>query len=106
VYRGKYLDFEAKSTVSKTSLPISNITSHQINHLKNVIMHGGIAFFIIAFESLQQTYLLPANNLLSFLNKKDRQSLPIDWIQTHAQVIEIGYKPRLNYLKAVDRLFF
>jgi recombination protein U len=106
VYRGKYLDFEAKSTVSKTSLPISNITSHQINHLKNVIMHGGIAFFIIAFESLQQTYLLPANNLLSFLNKKARQSLPIDWIQTNAHVIEIGYKPRLNYLKAVDRLFF
>jgi recombination protein U len=106
VYRGKYLDFEAKSTVSKTSLPISNITTHQINHLKNVIDHGGVAFFIIAFESLQQTYLLPAKDLLSFLNKKERQSLPINWIQTHAQVIEMGYKPRLHYLKAVDQLFF
>lgn len=106
VYRGKYLDFEAKSTLSLTSLPISNITSHQLRHLKNVIHHGGIAFFIIAFESLQQTFVLPAHFLLSFIEKNERQSLPIDWIQKHAKVIEVGYQPRLNYLKAVDQLFF
>ena len=49
VFQGKYLDFEAKSTQNKSSFPLSNITLHQIDHLKRVIKHGGIAFFIIEF---------------------------------------------------------
>lgn len=52
VYQGKYLDFEAKSTQNKSSFPLSNITLHQIDHLKRVIKHGGIAFFIIEFTKL------------------------------------------------------
>ena len=46
VYKGRYIDFEAKNTKNRTSFPISNISSHQIEHLKQVINHGGIAFFI------------------------------------------------------------
>ena len=45
VYKGKYIDFEAKNTKSETSFPLSNISEHQIVHLRNVIKHGGIAFF-------------------------------------------------------------
>ena len=47
VYKGKYLDFEAKSTKSKTSLPLNNIAPQQVDHLEEVIRQGGIAFFII-----------------------------------------------------------
>ncbi|MCX5774843.1 MAG: Holliday junction resolvase RecU, partial [Firmicutes bacterium] len=50
VYKGRYLDFEAKSSKSKTSFPLGNISVHQIKHLKGVIAHGGIAFFILNFE--------------------------------------------------------
>ena len=45
VYKGKYIDFEAKSTKIKTSFPLANISPHQITHLENVLKHGGIAFF-------------------------------------------------------------
>jgi recombination protein U len=47
IYQGHYLDFEAKSTQSKTSFPLHNIPQQQIDHLKRVLRHGGIAFFII-----------------------------------------------------------
>src|SRR5574344_1617077 len=33
IYKGKYIDFEAKETKCKTSFALSNIHSHQINHL-------------------------------------------------------------------------
>ena len=51
VYKGRYIDFEAKNTKSKTSFPLANITPHQVDHLKRVLQQGGIAFFIIAFEN-------------------------------------------------------
>ncbi len=106
VYRSKYLDFEAKSTLSRTSLPISNITSHQIKHLKNVMNHGGIAFFIISFETLQETYLLPAQLFIKFIETEKRQSLPLSWIKQNGLLINVSFKPRLRFLQAVDQLFF
>ena len=39
VYCGRYIDFEAKSTMKTTSFPLSNISKHQIEHLKNVLLH-------------------------------------------------------------------
>ena len=45
------MDFEAKETKVKT-FPFANISKHQIDHLQKIINHGGIAFVIIAFTSL------------------------------------------------------
>ena len=40
VYKGKYVDFEAKSIHGKTSFPLSNIPKQQIEHLKEVLRQG------------------------------------------------------------------
>ena len=45
VYRSRYLDFEAKNTKSNSAFPLSNISRHQVEHLRNVINQGGIAFY-------------------------------------------------------------
>src|SRR5699024_410499 len=49
LYRGEYIDFEAKETKNKTRFPLANIHEHQLNHMKQIVQHGGICFMIIRF---------------------------------------------------------
>ena len=66
VYKGKYIDFEAKETQNKTSFPFHNIGEHQIKHLENVLKQDAIAFLIISFTKLNEIYLLGANHVLHY----------------------------------------
>ena len=47
IYKGKYIEFDAKETNNKTSFPINNVHPHQIKHIRNILSHGGIVFLII-----------------------------------------------------------
>ena len=44
VYKGYYIEFDAKETKSKTSFTINNIHNHQIEYIKKVIKHHGYEF--------------------------------------------------------------
>ncbi len=102
LYKGKYIDFEAKETQSKTSFSLTNIHPHQIKHLENIYNHSGIAFLIVRFTVLNETYLLFAKDFLNFLNNTDRKSIPISFFRENAYLIKDGYKPRIDYLKIID----
>lgn len=106
VYKSRYIDFEAKNTKNKTSFPLNNITPHQIEHLKRVLFHGGIAFFIINFESLNKVYLLDAKYVIDFYEKGERKSIPYDCFVTNGIEIEQGYNPRLKYIDAIEKKYF
>lgn len=106
VYRSRYLDFEAKSTKKSTSFPLHNITPHQISHLHDVMTHGGIAFFIISFENRNEVYLLDAGYIINFLKDKTRKSIPYEDIKQQGVLIVQGFYPRLNYLEAVNEVYF
>ena len=106
VYKGRYLDFEAKSTKLKTSFPLSNISYHQIEHLEKVLFHNGIAFFIVEFSSLDEIYLLDAKFVIDFYKKSERKSIPYDIFKKEGILVERNYMPRLDYLKAVDVKYF
>lgn len=106
VFDGRYIDFEAKSTKNKTSFPLSNITPHQITHLKNVLDFGGIAFFIIQFELLNEVYLLDASFVIHYYESGDRKSIPYEVFQKEGILIKQGYNPRLYYLDAVKEKYF
>ncbi|MFA5421696.1 MAG: Holliday junction resolvase RecU [Bacilli bacterium] len=106
VYRGKYLDFEAKSTKLHTSFPLSNITTHQIEHLKRVIKHSGIAFFIIRFEAFDEDYLLDASFVIAAFGGEKRKSIPYLDVKNNGHLIKKGYIPRLFYLEIVDSQYF
>lgn len=106
VYRGKYIDFEAKNTKSSTAFPLSNISEHQITHLKNVISQGGIAFFIICFQVKEEIYLLDASYVIDYYEHGVRKSIPYGIFKEHAILIKQDYSPRLHYIEAIDQLYF
>lgn len=105
VYKGRYIDFEAKQTKSKTSFPLANIPPQQIDHLKRVIAQGGIAFFIIEFVARNETILLDASYVIHFYENGDRKSIPYDKFLEVGHQIKRGFAPRLDYLPIVDKIY-
>ncbi len=106
VYKSRYIDFEAKSTHSKSSLPLSNIPKQQIDHLKEVLKHGGIAFFIIQFVPLSEAYLLDAKYVIHFKDNNTRESIPYSFVKENGYLIKTGFAPRLDYLSIVEDIYF
>ncbi len=107
LYKGNYIDFDAKETNSKTSMPLKNIHPHQIQHLKRVHEHGGVAFLIVHFKRYNQYFYLPATVLFTywdaqFAKEKGRKSIPYSSFLQKAHLINFGYNPRLDYLKVVN----
>ena len=102
IYKGRYIDFEAKETKSTTSFPLNNIHKHQIQHLNKIYEHGGIGFIIVRFTKLNKTFLLFIEDLINFIDNNERVSIPIDYFESNAHIIKEGINPRLNYLKILD----
>ena len=105
VYKGRYIDFEAKSTLKTTSFPLANISKHQIEHLKLVQKHGGIAFFIIEFAKLNKVYLLDASYVINFYENGERKSIPYSEFLINAKEIKKGLMPRLDYLAVLKEIY-
>ena len=103
IYKGRYVDFEAKETKNRTSFPLSNITAHQINHIRSVIRHGGITFLIILINNL--VYLLKGTDFLDYIDNNTRKSIPYDYIKEKGYIIKYGYTPALDYLNIVDEVY-
>ena len=104
LYKGNYIDFEAKETKSKTAFSLSNIHPHQIKHIEQINNNGGIAFLIIRFTTLNETYLLTANDFLEFIKDQERKSIPHSYFKEKAYLLKDQYQPRIDYLKVVDQL--
>ena len=105
VWKGRYIDFEAKSTQKTTSFPLANISKHQIDHLKLVLEHNGIAFFIIEFAKLNKVYLLDASFVIEYYDKSERKSIPYSQILENGKEIKRGYAPRLEYLPIIEEIY-
>ncbi|GGE39079.1 Holliday junction resolvase RecU [Pullulanibacillus camelliae] len=108
VYKGKYIDFEAKETQNKTALPLQNFHEHQIQHMQQVKEHGGIAFIIVKFSSNNEVYLLDAQFLFKFWQEQQdggRKSIPKHTFVSNGFLIPQSYRPRIDYLKAIDQYY-
>lgn len=105
IYKGKYIDFEAKETKGK-SFPLSNIHNHQILHLQKVEKHGGISFLIVRFTKEDLTFLLETKFLTKFLEEETRKSIPLSYFQTYGFLVANQYNPIVPYLKIVDQIYF
>ena len=98
IYKGYYIEFDAKQTLNKTSFPLSNLSHNQISHIKKIINHKGISFLIININD--EHYLYKGEDLIDFINCEKRKSIP------YKEIIKSGYKIDLNiildYIKIVD----
>lgn len=104
VYKGRYLEFDAKETHNKTSFPLSNIHPHQLDHIRKVLKFNGIAYLVVRFVELDKTYLLLGEDLISFIESNDRKSIPVEYFDRYGYVIDIKYAPRLDYIKIIDKI--
>ncbi|MEH7113395.1 Holliday junction resolvase RecU [Neobacillus niacini] len=108
VYKGKYIDFEAKETANVTSFPLKNFHQHQIDHMQEVVSQGGICFVILRFSKQEQVYFLQAKHLLSFwerMKNGGRKSITKEEIEQVAVLIPLGFRPRIDYIKIIDTVF-
>lgn len=107
VYKGYYIDFDAKETRNRTSFPLKNFHQHQVTHLQECLKQGGICFAFIKFTELDEIYLLPASVLFTYWRTKladKAASIPLADIRKYGIPVHYGLNPRLEYLPAVDKL--
>ncbi|MDR0899477.1 MAG: Holliday junction resolvase RecU [Lactobacillaceae bacterium] len=108
VYKGFYLDFDAKQTTNANNFPLSNVKQHQIDHLTSVLKNGGIGFMIIEFSKYDEDFILPASNLLDFwresLKEDGAKSIKYQWFVDNTSQINSKILPIFDYLSAVGSL--
>lgn len=108
VYKGYYIDFEAKETRNKTSFPLKNFHQHQIDHMKECVEHGGIVFVLLYFSRLQKHYYLAAKDLFIFwdnqFKESKKKSIPLSEIEKMGVEIHIEISPRLPFLPIIDKI--
>lgn len=104
LYKGRYIEFDAKESKNKVSFPLSNIKYHQLKHIENVLRHKGIAFLIIFMHN--EFYLLKGETLINFIREYDRKSIPFEFIKKNGHKIDEKFVPRLDYLKTVNKVYF
>lgn len=105
IYKGKYIDFEAKET-KLNYFPLSNIHDHQIKHLRRIKNHGGIGFIIVSFKTKGEVYLLPCEALFNFLDNNTRKSIPLSYFKEKGYIINFKLNPRIDYLSIIDKIYF
>lgn len=109
VYRGKYIDFEAKETKQKTSFPLKNFHKHQIEHMRRVLQQDGLCFVLMRFTAFNEMYFLEASYLLHYWDEQisgGRKSIKKQEIQRDGYPLSVGFRPRIDYLKIVDTIYF
>ncbi|KGR73221.1 Holliday junction resolvase RecU [Streptococcus phocae subsp. salmonis] len=106
VYKGYYIDFEAKETRQKTAMPMKNFHVHQIEHMSAVLAQKGICFVLLHFSTLKETYYLPAKALIDFYHiDHGNKSMPLDYIRKNGFEITIGAFPQVPYLDIIEENF-
>lgn len=106
IYRGYYIDFEAKETRNKTTFPLQNFHQHQIDHLVKCNKHGGISFVIISFTELGRLFALEITPLNKFWQEQfkpdGKKSIALKEIEKYAIELPYQFNPIIPYIDAVD----
>lgn len=104
IYREKYIDFEAKET-NNLSFNFKHISLHQIDHLLQINKHNGIAFVIIYFKKVNRVFIIDIKPFYKLI-QTGIKSVKIADLESIGAEAKVGFSPPIDYLTAVDKLFF
>jgi len=107
VWKGLYIDFDAKETASKTSFPLKNIHLHQMTHMQQVMEQNGVAFIIVRFAAFERYFIVPYEVLQKAwqaMENGERKSIPFSTIEREAFEIPTSYYPRIDFLPIIQQL--
>lgn len=107
VWKGLYIDFEAKETRSETSFPLQNIHEHQVEHMGDITKQDGIAFVIVRFSALSRYFVSPYEMIKEKwdrMKKGGRKSITLKEFEDEAIELKRQYMPTLDYLSAIEKL--
>jgi recombination protein U len=108
VYKGKYIDFEAKETRLQTSFPLKNFHEHQIDHMQKIMDQNGICFVLLRFSITEEVFFLKASHLIRFwerMIKGGRKSITKEEIENIGYLIPLGFQPRIDYIKIINKIY-
>lgn len=105
IYKGHYIDFEAKETRNKTSFPLRNINEHQVKHLLKVQEMGGISFVLMHFILHDEIYLVDSSLVGKYYYSDKTKSIPYQVIKSKGHKVPYGYLAEIDYLKVVDQVY-
>lgn len=102
IYKGKYIEFDAKECHNKTSFPLNNISPHQLKHIEAIIRHGAICFLIIYMRN--EYFLYKGTDLINFVQNNNRKSIPFLELENKGIKLKYNYNIGLDYIKGVEEL--
>lgn len=101
---GRALAFEAKKTNNRTNFPLKNIKQHQIEALRHWQDQGGIAFFLINFEKLEECYFVKLDQIEEWwINsiRGGRKSIPYEFFLMECQLVKNQRGVPYDYLSCI-----
>ena len=101
--QGSAIVFDAKET-ALNNLPFKNIHAHQIEYMKEVDFHGGLAFLIAHYKEQNEYHLIPYETLKKYYDQSKnggRKSIPLSTLNSDFQ-IKYENNGILNYLKILN----
>lgn len=108
IYRGRRLDYEAKSIESLDRFDLKRVEDHQYTHLEQCYQHGSLTFVLIEFVKQRKVYLLPFETLKSYKEQARRggkKSIRIEDMDIHAYEVQPAGVP-VDYLPVVKKIWF
>jgi recombination protein U len=108
---GRSIVFEAKQVRSKERFNLSDISEHQVEHLRKCHELGGISFVLIEFPEHRTVYLLHYKTLEGYWQRwkngggaRGTASIHRDDLEVHGYVVDAGRVP-VDYLEVVRKVW-
>lgn len=106
VYKGRAIEFEAKSTENVTRFDLKNIAQHQLNYLEKAEAIGAICFFFIEFSVYKSVFVLPLSVIQSYVEmsrqSKNKQPIPKADFNIYGYLVDQTERAPVDYLQYVD----